>query len=98
LPVYSEVLYPIMWGGKMNYPLPRAQSHFRQLYDRFGASRLIWGSDMPNVARYCTYRQTLTYIYDYSDFLSEAERQNIFHDTALSLFKPTSQTSAKAVS
>jgi len=86
LPVYSEVLYPIMWGGKMNYPLPRAQQHFRQLYDRFGADRLIWGSDMPNVARYCTYRQSLTYVYDYSDFLSEADRAKIFHDTTLSLF------------
>jgi predicted TIM-barrel fold metal-dependent hydrolase len=95
-PVYSEVLYPIMWGGKMDYPLPRAQSHFRQLYDRFGADRLIWGSDMPNVARYCTYRQTLTYIYDYSDFLSEAERRKIFHDTTLSFFRPTSQTATRA--
>lgn len=86
LPVYSEVLYPIMWGGKMNYPLPRAQYHFRQLYDRFGADRLIWGSDMPNVARYCTYRQTLTYLYDYSDFLTSEDRAKIFHDTTLSLF------------
>jgi len=95
-PVYSEVLYPIMWGGKMNYPLPRGQSHFRQLYDRFGPDRLIWGSDMPNVARYCTYRQTLTYIYDYSDFLSETERKKIFHDTTLSLFGMASSAAETA--
>lgn len=87
LPVYSEVLYPIMWAGRMNFPYPRAQSHFRQLYDRFGPDRLIWGSDMPNVSRYCTYRQTLTYLLDYSDFLPDADRQKIFHDTTLSLFK-----------
>jgi len=96
LPVYSEVLYPIMWGGKMNYPLPRAQQHFRQLFDRFGSDRLIWGSDMPNVARYCTYRQTLTYVYDYSDFLSEADRAKIFHDTALSLFNSSAGSAAVA--
>jgi predicted TIM-barrel fold metal-dependent hydrolase len=96
LPVYSEVLYPIMWGGKMNYPFPRAQSHFRQLYDRFGADRLIWGSDMPNVARYCTYRQTLTYVYDYSDFLSADDRRKIFHDTTLSLFNLPAAASVTA--
>ncbi len=87
LPVYSEVLYPIMWAGKMNFPFPRAQSHFRQLYDRFGPDRLIWGSDMPNVERYCTYRQTLAYLRDYSDFLSDADRAKIFRETTLSLFK-----------
>jgi hypothetical protein len=41
---------------------------------------------MPNVARYCTYRQTLTYLYDYSDFLTSEDRTKIFHDTTLSLF------------
>lgn len=87
LPVYSEVLYPIMWAGKMNFPFARAQSHFRQLYDRFGPDRLIWGSDMPNVERYCTYRQTLAYLLDYSDFLTDADRAKIFRDTTLALFR-----------
>jgi predicted TIM-barrel fold metal-dependent hydrolase len=87
LPVYSEVLYPIMWAGKMNFPFARAQSHFRQLYNRFGADRLIWGSDMPNVERFCTYRQTLAYLLDYSNFLTEADRAKIFRETTRSLFK-----------
>jgi len=87
LPVFSEVLYPIMWAGKMNFPFARAQSHFRQLYDRFGPDRLIWGSDMPNVERYCTYRQTLTYLLDYSDFLPEPDRVKIFGETTRSLFR-----------
>ena len=81
-------MYPIMWAGKMNFPFARAQSHFRQLYDRFGPDRLLWGSDMPNVERYCTYRQTLAYLLDYSDFLPEVERAKIFRETTLSLFKP----------
>ena len=70
-PVWTEVLYPIAWGGRMPYPYARAQDHFRQIYERFGAGRLIWGSDMPNVGRYCTYRQALAYIWDHADFLPE---------------------------
>jgi predicted TIM-barrel fold metal-dependent hydrolase len=30
--------------------------------DLAGASRLAWGSDMPNVERNCTYRQSLEYL------------------------------------
>jgi predicted TIM-barrel fold metal-dependent hydrolase len=85
-PVYSEILYPIMWGGKMNFPFARAQSHIRQVFDRFGPDRLLWGSDMPNVERYCTYRQTLTYVLDYCAFLGEEDRRKIFRDNTLSLF------------
>ncbi len=60
-PVWTEVLYPIAWGGRMPYPYARAQAHFRQTYERFGPRKLLWGSDMPNVGRYCTYRQALGY-------------------------------------
>ena len=69
-PVSTEVLYPIAWGGRMPYPYARAQAHFRQTYERFGPRKLLWGSDMPNVGRYCTYRQALGYLWDHADFLS----------------------------
>lgn len=86
-PVYSEILYPIMWGGKTPFPFERAQRHIRQVYDRFGAERLIWGSDMPNVERYCTYGQTLSYVRDYCDFFTASEREAIFGGNTLSLFR-----------
>jgi hypothetical protein len=40
---------------------------------------------MPNVERYCTYRQTLTYVWDHSDFLDTGARRAIFRDNALAL-------------
>ena len=83
--VYPELLYPISWGGRHDYPYPRAAIQFRQLYDRFGPDRFIWGSDMPNVERFCTYRQSLTYALDYFDFLSDADRRLIFRENALGL-------------
>ena len=85
--VTAEILYPIQWGGRMPYPYARAQGHIRQLLDRYGPRRFVWGSDMPNVERYCTYRQTLTYFADGADCLSAGDRKLIFRDNALALFR-----------
>ena len=86
-PVFSEILYPIMWGGRLSYPFARAHTHIRQVYDRFGPDKLIWGSDMPNVERYCTYRQALTYLLDHCDFLSPMDREKIFRRNILDVLK-----------
>jgi predicted TIM-barrel fold metal-dependent hydrolase len=68
-----EVMFPITWGGVWDYPYPEAQVLIRGLRDRFGAGKLIWGSDMPNVERFCTYRQSLDYVRRYCDFLKADE-------------------------
>ncbi len=91
-PVYAELLYPISWGGKFEYPYGRALIQFRQIFDRFGPQRFIWGSDMPNVERYCTYRQTFTYVWDHAEFLTPADRRAIFRDNALGLFRANPAT------
>ena len=49
----------------------------------------MWGSDMPNVERYCTYRQSLTYVSDYCDFISGEDRDKIFRRNTLSLLGVT---------
>src|SRR5262245_42870354 len=87
-PVWTEVLYPIAWGGRMPYPYVRAQEHFRQTYERFGPRKLIWGSDMPNVARYCTYRQALGYVWDYAASLPLEDRRLIFRENTLGVLAP----------
>ena len=55
------------------------------MLDRFGAGRFLWGSDAPNVDRYCTYAQSLTYFTRYSDYLSAADRRAILRDNAVAL-------------
>jgi predicted TIM-barrel fold metal-dependent hydrolase len=87
MPVWAELLYPISWGGRFEYPYPKAMPHFRQLVERFGAGRFVWGSDMPNVERYCTYRQTFTYVWNHAEFLTDADRRAIFRDNALGLLR-----------
>jgi predicted TIM-barrel fold metal-dependent hydrolase len=60
--VLVELLYPIHWARTHEYPFPELRSTLKNLYQRVGYQRLIWGSDMPNVERNCTYRQSLHYV------------------------------------
>jgi predicted TIM-barrel fold metal-dependent hydrolase len=85
--VFAEILYPIAWGGRLEYPYPLSLSHIRSLIGEFGSSRFLWGSDMPNVERYCTYRQSLSYLADHASFLDAPDRRLIFRDNALSLLR-----------
>jgi predicted TIM-barrel fold metal-dependent hydrolase len=57
-----EILYPIHWARTHAYPFPELRPALETLYRRVGGQRLVWGSDMPNVERNCTYRQSLDYL------------------------------------
>jgi predicted TIM-barrel fold metal-dependent hydrolase len=72
-----EIMFPISWGGVWDYPYPEAQALIKDLRDRYGAHKLLWGSDMPNVERFCTYRQCLEYVSKYCEFLSAKEKELI---------------------
>ncbi|HNT88270.1 MAG TPA: tyrosine-type recombinase/integrase, partial [Candidatus Hydrogenedentes bacterium] len=45
--------------------------------NQLGADRLVWGSDMPNVERFCTYKQSLDYVRRYCPFLTEREKRQL---------------------
>ncbi len=68
-----EILYPIHWARTHEYPFPELRPALEILYRRVGADRLVWGSDMPNVERNCTYRQSLSYLRALADGLIPAE-------------------------
>jgi predicted TIM-barrel fold metal-dependent hydrolase len=72
-----EVMFPITWGGVWEYPYPQAQELIRGLRDKFGSSKLVWGSDMPNVERFCTYTQCVDYVRRHCSFLSANEKDAI---------------------
>jgi len=64
-----EILYPIHWARAHEYPFPELRPALEVLYQRVGPERLVWGSDMPNVERNCTYRQSLQYVRQLADGL-----------------------------
>ncbi len=80
-----EVMFPITWGGVWDYPYPEAQELIRGMRDMFGAAKLLWGSDMPNVERFCTYRQCVDYVRRHCTFLSAKEKELILGDNAAEL-------------
>jgi predicted TIM-barrel fold metal-dependent hydrolase len=71
--VCFELCYPIVVGGAEEYPYAGALRNVRRLYDECGASALAWGSDVPNVLRYCTYRQSLTHITLHANFITSED-------------------------
>ena len=81
-----EVMFPITYGGAWDYPYPEAQALVESLRDQLGAEKLIWGSDMPNVERFCTYRQSLDYVRNYCPFLTSREKDLILGDNCAAFY------------
>ena len=79
--VVLELCFPIAWGAKWDYPYPLAQALIKALRDTYGAEKFVWGTDMPNVERFCTYRQCVDYIRAYCGFLTAREKDLILGDT-----------------
>jgi predicted TIM-barrel fold metal-dependent hydrolase len=65
------------------YPFADVQGRFRQIVERFGADRLIWGSNYPPSAAACTYKQNVDFSLAACDFLSEADKAKLFGGTFL---------------
>lgn len=72
-----EFLYPIHWGQKHYYPYEELRPHLREVISLVGSERVVWGSDMPNVERNCTYKQSLDYLDRVCDFLLPHEIDGI---------------------
>jgi predicted TIM-barrel fold metal-dependent hydrolase len=81
-----EIMFPITWGGVWDYPYPEAQELIHHMHELFGTAKLVWGSDMPNVERFCTYRQSLDYVRRYCTFLSSAEKDAVLGANVAQLF------------
>jgi predicted TIM-barrel fold metal-dependent hydrolase len=89
-----EIMFPITWGGRWDYPYKEAWPLIRDLRERFGAEKLIWGSDMPNVERFCTYQQSLDYVVRYCDFLNTSEMEKILGRNCMALYGIKEKTHA----
>ena len=82
---YLQFLIPIMMGNIWEYPWTEAEPAIRQCVERIGSERLIYGTDMPMVARFCTYKQSIDEFRTHCDFLTDADRENVLGRTAARL-------------
>ncbi len=73
--------------GKKQPPYNDLAPMIRRLRDAYGADRLMWASDCPyQVGPTHNYADAISLVRERLDFLSEAERNAILHDTAESVF------------
>lgn len=68
------------------YPCPLGQEYLREVVETVGPDRIMWGSDIPYVLNFLTYRQSLDFISECA-FLSESDRELIIGVTAGKVFQ-----------
>jgi predicted TIM-barrel fold metal-dependent hydrolase len=91
--MYFEVGYGLafenwdIWKENYEYPYPVHNKIIKKIYKEVGAERLLWGSDMPNTYRTCTYQQCKDLVRLHFDFMSEAERNLVLGGNAAKLFR-----------
>ena len=78
---HLQLMVPIMMGAVWGYPWKESEATISECVKRIGADRLMWGTDMPLTARYCTYKQSMDQFRTYCDFLSDSERAYILGGT-----------------
>ena len=84
--LHLQFLFPIALGASLGLSRCRRRGAAIEKCARIiGAERLMWGTDMPIVMRFWTYRQCIDQIRRHSDFLSERERDMILGGTVARL-------------
>ena len=79
--LHLQLLLPIALGATWDYPMPQVKPAMEECVRRIGARRLMWGTDMPIVMRYWTYRQNIDFIRLYWSFLGTKEMDDILGGT-----------------
>jgi hypothetical protein len=77
-----EVCFPVRLGDLFEFPYRELWPTLEQMVDRVGVEHLLWGTDMPFQNRFCTYRQSRTWIEKYCEFLTEDDLQMIMGGAA----------------
>jgi predicted TIM-barrel fold metal-dependent hydrolase len=81
---YPKVFVKIshMWSlSKQEYPYPDAAEQVKRLYDRFGAERLMWGTDWPICLKQLSYARAVALFRDHLEFMSPGDREQMLYKT-----------------
>ena len=89
---YFEVGYVLAyqnwdtWRENYEYPYPLHADVIKRVYEEVGAERLLWGSDMPNTYRTCTYQQCLDLVRLHFGFLTADEKALVLGENATRIY------------
>ncbi len=70
---HVQILFAVFMQSRWDYPMPQMRPVLEKMVERFGADRILWGTDIPIVLLHWTYRQSLDYVRRYCPFLNEDE-------------------------
>ena len=70
---HVQLLFAIFLGGMYGYPMTQIRTALEKVVERLGPGRLMWGTDIPMVMRFQTYRQSLDSLRLNLDFLDQAD-------------------------
>ena len=83
--LHLQLLFPISLGTVWDYPMTEVQPTIVECVERLGADRLMWGTDMPMIMRYWSYRQNIDFIRRYCSFLDTVQTDAILGNTSARL-------------
>lgn len=81
---YPKVFVKIshMWSlSKQGYPYADSAAQVKRLYDRFGAKRLMWGTDWPVSGKDLSYGQAVDLFRKHLDFLNREDLAQVLGKT-----------------
>lgn len=73
-----QVSHPVPGGAIWHYPYTQLTPLIEELYDVLGSRKLVWGSDLPNIQRNCTYKQGRDYLQCHDLSLSDADWELLY--------------------
>ena len=72
-----QVSHPVPGGSLFDYPYTELHPLIKDLRGKLGPEKLIWGTDLPNTERNCTYKQARLYLEKHCGVLTEADKRMI---------------------
>jgi 3-hydroxy-D-aspartate aldolase len=70
---YLQLLLPLRIGDIWDFPYKEVEPTIHQCIERIGIDRLIWGTDMPMLERFCTYGQAIRHISHHTSGLTQED-------------------------
>ena len=84
--VYVKISHT--WSiSKTAYPWADTFDQVQKVYQAFGGSRIMWGTDWPVCLKRASYAQTLSVVRDEMDFFAPEDREWVLGKTARQLWK-----------
>mmetsp|Transcript_46775 Transcript_46775/g.111256 ORF Transcript_46775/g.111256 Transcript_46775/m.111256 type:complete len:929 (-) Transcript_46775:96-2882(-) len=93
--LYLQLCLPPCVGDVFDFPYKEVNTMVERLARNIGAQRLLFGSDMPSLERFCTYSQSVRHIHAHFEFMTVEERALVLGGNARRLIEAADSALAR---